>query len=245
MKKGSTLAILGCLIMSAYVWAQAPNLVNYQGVLKDSGGNPLTGTYSITFSLYSVSSGGTALWTETQGSVSVSNGLFSVLLGSVTPLTPSEFSGTDRWLGVTVGGDPEMTPRQRIASVPFALKAPPTAPTTRTIHTGDPVSGCPPSRAANTDLFTQAFTLSGTTYVYITADIIRRASGRVDLQLYVDGTLLDRTLTYTSSTQWEDAHVVWTGTLVAGAHTVSLRSPTANVWGCGSGWGAIDTIIFD
>jgi hypothetical protein len=127
MKKFAVTAIFGFLILAASVWAQAPNLVNYQGVLKDSGGNPLTGTYSITFSLYSVSTGGTALWTETQGSVSVSNGLFSVLLGSVTPLTPSEFSGTDRWLGVTVGGDPEMTPRQRIASVPYALRTPPTA----------------------------------------------------------------------------------------------------------------------
>jgi hypothetical protein len=124
MKKIAITAVFGFLILAVSVWAQAPNLVNYQGVLKDSGGNPLTGTYSITFSLYSVSSGGTALWTETQGSVSVSNGLFSVLLGSVTPLTPSEFSGTNRWLGVTVGGDPEMTPRQRIASVPFALKTP-------------------------------------------------------------------------------------------------------------------------
>jgi hypothetical protein len=124
MKSWAIVTILGVMVLGGPVQAQSPNLVNYQGVLKDSGGNPLTGTYSITFSLYSVSTGGTALWTETQGSVSVSNGLFSVLLGSVTPLTPSEFSGTDRWLGVTVGGDPEMTPRQRIASVPYALKSP-------------------------------------------------------------------------------------------------------------------------
>jgi hypothetical protein len=123
MKKIVIFALISFLVCVVPAWAQAPNLVNYQGVLKDSGGNPLTGTYSITFSLYSVSSGGTALWTETQGSVSVSNGLFSVLLGSVTPLTPSEFSGTNRWLGVTVGGDPEMTPRQRIASVPYSLRS--------------------------------------------------------------------------------------------------------------------------
>lgn len=116
----------------------------------------------------------------------------------------------------------------------------------RVIHTTDPRGGCPPSHAANTDLFMQSFSTSASTaYVEISAAIIRRASQRVDLYLYVDGVRRDLTLTYTSSTQWEDAYVQWAGTLGAGNHTVSLRSPTASVWGCGSSWGSIDTIIFE
>ncbi len=224
------------------VWAQAPNLMNYQGVLKDNLGNPLTGSYSITFRLYNVASGGTALWTETQGSVSVANGLFSVLLGSVTALAPANFSESDRWLGVQVGSDAEMTPRQRIASVAYSLKS---VPSTRTINTLDTRAGCPPAAAANTDLFTQVFTLARTTSAYISADMIRSATTRVDLGLYIDGTVVDWALTYTPSVQWADAQVVWTGTLAAGSHTISLRSPTANVWGCGSSWGGIRTILFE
>jgi hypothetical protein len=124
MKKIAITTMLGLLLWSAPAWAQAPNLLNYQGVLKNSGGTPQTGTFSLMFRLYDAASGGTLLWTETQPSVSVTNGLFSVLLGSVTALSPSNFSGSNRWLGVTVGADPEMMPRQQIASVAYALATP-------------------------------------------------------------------------------------------------------------------------
>jgi hypothetical protein len=120
----------GFVLIGAIAHAQVPQLMNYQGVLKDSGGTPIDGTVSIVFSIYDVSTGGTALWSETQGSVSVTGGLFNVLLGSSTALPAGLFYGTyapasspDRYLGVKVGIDPEMTPRQRLVSVSDALKA--------------------------------------------------------------------------------------------------------------------------
>ena len=64
----------------------APQMMNYQGQLSDSGGNPLNGAYSITFGLYNGPSEETAFWTETHTTVSVANGLFNVLLGSSKPL---------------------------------------------------------------------------------------------------------------------------------------------------------------
>ena len=115
----------------------------------------------------------------------------------------------------------------------------------RVIHTTDPRGGCPPAHAANTDLFVQSFSTTASTLIYVSAAIIRNTSGRADLQLYVDGVQRDITLTYTSSTQWEDGYVEWTGSLGAGNHTVSLRSPQASVWGCQTDWGSIDTIIFE
>jgi len=115
----------------------------------------------------------------------------------------------------------------------------------RVIHTEDPGSGCPSTAAANSDLMIQSFTLANAAMVQISASMIRQAAGRVDLLLFVDGTQVDQSLTYQATVQWEDAHVRWSGTLAAGAHTVSLRSPTANVWGCGAVWGSIDTIIFE
>merc|ERR1712166_1421880 len=56
----------------------------------------------------------------------------------------------------------------------------------------------------------------------------------------VDGRLKDRTLTFSSSKQWEDATVYWTGALGKGKHSVYLRGPNANTWGCQDQWGDLD-----
>jgi len=101
----------------------APQLVNYQGQLTDGGGNPLDTTVSMMFSIYDVSTSGTALWTETQPDVVVSGGTFSVILGSVTELSSSVFSGSPRYLAVKVGTDAELSPRTTITSSPYSLRA--------------------------------------------------------------------------------------------------------------------------
>ncbi|UCE07404.1 MAG: hypothetical protein JSW07_05065, partial [bacterium] len=97
-------------------------LINYQGLLMDPGtGQPVAdATYSITFSIYDVASGGSAIWIETQD-VQTKDGSYSVLLGSTTPLTPTIFSGPEKYLGIKVGSDPEMTPRKQIVSVAYAI----------------------------------------------------------------------------------------------------------------------------
>ncbi len=98
--------------------------LSYQGRLQNASGQPVAnGTYSVVFSIYNVSSGGSALWTETQN-VSVESGGFSAYLGSVTPLTLP--FNEDYYLGIKVGSDPEMTPRLKLAIVgtsAFAFEA--------------------------------------------------------------------------------------------------------------------------
>ena len=82
------------------------SLVNFQGRLTDSSGNPVTdGNYSIAFRIYDALSGGSQKWFETQ-TVAVSGSVFSVLLGSVNPLEAVHFSGEPRYLEVQVGADP-------------------------------------------------------------------------------------------------------------------------------------------
>jgi len=106
----------------------APDLINYQGMIKTSAGVPLAGTVTLQFSLYNAPSDGTMVWGEVQNTVQVTNGIYNVLLGSGTllpgspPLTANLFSTANLWLQVTVGGEP-LTPRQQLTSVPFALKA--------------------------------------------------------------------------------------------------------------------------
>lgn len=102
--------------------SRVPSSINYQGTLTDSAGNPLTGTYYITFSLYDEESGGTALDTMTYP-VTVTNGLFNAYLD----FDPSYFDGRALWLELRVGNDPEMTPRQELNPVPYALSLRPGA----------------------------------------------------------------------------------------------------------------------
>lgn len=125
IKKESLLLLVAVLLLFlvAPAHAAAPTMINYEGVLEDNLGNPIDGTVSIVFTIYDASTGGASLWTETQASVAVSNGLFNVLLGAVTPLTPGVFTSDQRWLGVKVEADAEMTPRYRLASVGYALNA--------------------------------------------------------------------------------------------------------------------------
>jgi len=120
--KALVLEIFSVLLLLPALAGAAPALINYQGRLVDASGNPLSGTYSLTFKIYSVASGGAADWTETQ-SLSLDNGIFNASLGAVTSLAPSVFSTDTRYLGVTVGADAEMSPRVRLVSVPYAVYA--------------------------------------------------------------------------------------------------------------------------
>ncbi len=96
--------------------------INYQGRLTDSAGEPLSGTYTMTFRLYEVASGGTALDTDTH-SVEVTDGL----LNTAIDFDLSYFDGRELWVGITVGIDAEMSPRQEFKPVPYALSLRPGA----------------------------------------------------------------------------------------------------------------------
>jgi len=112
------------IVLSASVsLADVPGLINYQGTVTDEYGAALDTTVAMTFSIYADSSGGTQVWTETQPAVAVGSGIFNVLLGSVSAIEDTVFNEPNRWLGVQVGGDPELTPRQRMASVAYAMRA--------------------------------------------------------------------------------------------------------------------------
>jgi hypothetical protein len=123
------LVIVLLLANALTTWAATPNRLGYQGNLADSGGNPITANLSISFRLYDVASGGSALWSETQPAVAVDGGNFSVELGSVTPLPKSMF-GRQLYLGIQIAGDSEMMPRPALTAAPFALRAGRTAQNT-------------------------------------------------------------------------------------------------------------------
>jgi len=114
----STLLIM-CTVLT---FADVPQQINYQGYLTDTGGSPLDTTVAMTFKLYTDSTAGTLLWTETRPPVTVANGLFNVRLGQITALGDNVFGNIQVWLGLSVGGDSEMAPRTRIVSVGYSYR---------------------------------------------------------------------------------------------------------------------------
>lgn len=103
------------------VSAEVPHLIRFQGKVTDKEGQPLNGAYNITFRIYDAGTSGTLKWSETQEAIPVNNGIFTVLLGNKTNLDLpfDEYY----WLSLEVNDDGEMTPRQEIASVGYAIHA--------------------------------------------------------------------------------------------------------------------------
>lgn len=123
-----------------------PAYVDYQGVVLDSSGAVLApdaanGTpqpinYAMEFRLYDASTGGNIVWAEQQN-VTVSSGKFSVQLGKGTPISGvttqvttinSAFTGSERYLGVSVKVPPattavEIVPRLQFLTSPFTFTA--------------------------------------------------------------------------------------------------------------------------
>ncbi len=124
MKKGfflSLLSLILALFLSRFAFSEMTNkYISFQGRIVDANGQPLAdGNYSILFEVCETEAGACTLWSETQPTVSVANGLFSALLGSVTALDPADFN-QDCWLKITVNGS-AYSPRQKIGVSAYAL----------------------------------------------------------------------------------------------------------------------------
>jgi hypothetical protein len=101
-------ALIICTL-AIWLWAVSvltagvPGLINYQGRLTNATGGPLDTTVTLTFTICGDSLGVSSLWTEVHPSVTVSDGLFQVILGSVSSLVQNIFDGNMRWLSVRIG----------------------------------------------------------------------------------------------------------------------------------------------
>jgi hypothetical protein len=109
------------LIFAAQLAAQGVvGTLRIQGTLKNNNGQPVAdGGYALTFKIYTSEAGGTAIWTETQPAINLTGGVYSAVLGSVSPLTPA--FDVPYWLGVTIGSGAELQPRTALTAAPYAL----------------------------------------------------------------------------------------------------------------------------
>ncbi len=125
------LIILGLQISLMVLSQTIPHKISYQGKLYENE-NAVTGTKSMTFTI--------GTWTETH-LVQVTDGLYSVTLGDITPIPATVFNEPGGLtLEVAVEGNP-LSPATEILTVPYAYKAE-SAESTDNIA-GNPVSGTP------------------------------------------------------------------------------------------------------
>ncbi|MBI3232838.1 MAG: hypothetical protein HYZ42_02160, partial [Bacteroidetes bacterium] len=109
------------ILLPQVEFAQQPKTLSYQGILTDSQQEPMpNATYTLIFSLYASANGGTPLWTEIN-QVQTQTGVFDVILGQFTILTlPFD---QQYWLGITLQGKPEMTPRIALVASPYSMSS--------------------------------------------------------------------------------------------------------------------------
>ena len=123
--KSAVLVLLAATLPAAAL--TLPLKINFQGKLLDPATNsPKNGSVNMSFSLYNAPTGGSALYTEPAAgytAVPVVNGVFSVQIGSNVALSRELFLGASAYLGVTVQGDSEMTPRQQLTMSAYAFSA--------------------------------------------------------------------------------------------------------------------------
>ncbi len=113
------------LLASIAQGAAVPQKINYQAVLLDEVGDPVTDPVNLTFSIYDQETGGSPLWTQTLNGVQPdANGQFSVILGEdMNWITHDVLTGGQLWLGIQVQGDAEeMSPRTEMVSAAYSFR---------------------------------------------------------------------------------------------------------------------------
>ncbi len=186
------LSLVGTLLGMSWTEnaSAAPNQqINYQGKLTTAANVAVPdGTYNMRFWLLTSPTIATtsAVWTEslTSGNkVQVTSGLFSVMLGSTSPLTSVDFNQT-LYLGVEIGGsttpawDGEMSPRKILGTVPAAFEA-------------DRLDGLDSTQFVRTDATSSIATSSSNTILTITqngtGDIFNLFDGASEMFTVLDG----------------------------------------------------------
>lgn len=113
-------AVLLILLFATMSLAGVPKTISYQAVLTDTSGNVVAdGNYDLTFTLSTSPNNSIQLWQETHEDVAVESGLFNVVLGSITSLD-LPFDNV-YYLGISVDGGDELTPRIPLTSAPYSL----------------------------------------------------------------------------------------------------------------------------
>ena len=126
MKKLFT--ILATVLFSITVWAQSPQKMSYQAVVRDASNNPVTNsTVGIQISILKDNPTGTLVYSEIQTPSTNENGLISIEIGNELGFDAIDWSNGIYFIKTEVdpagGTDYSITGTSQLLSVPFALLA--------------------------------------------------------------------------------------------------------------------------
>ncbi len=111
-------AVLCVLCFSAVVMAQVPRTISYQGVLAGKSGSPVAdGSHTLVLRLYGSRTGKVVLYSKTD-TIVTTGGMFSTLLDAISD---SLVFDKQLYLGISVDGSTELSPRTPLTSSPYAL----------------------------------------------------------------------------------------------------------------------------
>ncbi len=158
---GYFVSVFLVVFMAASVSA-IPQTINVHGKLSNATG-VLEGTYSLNFSIYDSSTGGTYSYNKVMDVTSDSSGVYSAILTEVDLNFSSQY-----YLGIAVESDDEMTPRVNLTSSPYAYMA-------QNISAGGIIFD------GNVDMGTQNITTTGTGFFGWIGSFLNRVS-----KLWVD-----------------------------------------------------------
>lgn len=246
----------------------------YSGVLEE-GEKPVSGARMIGIRLFDAAMGGAEQCAAAPVAVEVKEGRFSVLLADACSTAIHDHSdlwvelqidGNALLPRAKLGAVPYALEAARAVDAAGALRDELNAAQSklaslesrvalaeqksrpRVVLTRDERGGCPPPQAADTDILSHAFSTAAPATIHTSANIIANTTGRQDLALYVDGIEVDRTLASPNGgggDGWVGMQVDVALEVGPGDHTVSLRSTAADIYGCGAGWGHLQTLIYE
>ena len=117
-------------VMSIGIWAQAPQGIPYQAVVRNADGTVMSSTaINITFKIHDVAATGEVVYEETHAVTSNSQGLVSMNVGSGTVVTGAfdniNWGGGNKFLQVLMNAGNGVVDlgTQQMMSVPYALYA--------------------------------------------------------------------------------------------------------------------------
>ncbi|MES2516677.1 MAG: hypothetical protein V4585_01135 [Bacteroidota bacterium] len=114
--------LLSIFCLSLFIFsatAQQTKKISLQGFLKDANGKAVAdGDQSLTFKIYTVASGGTAIWSEDQ-TLKVFGGVYSASLGKTVDIAALAWD-VPYYVGVTIQGS-ELTPRTELTYAPYSF----------------------------------------------------------------------------------------------------------------------------
>ncbi|MCB9547804.1 MAG: hypothetical protein H6706_18435 [Myxococcales bacterium] len=114
--------IAWAFLLPAVAWG-LPDEFTQEGLLVDANGAPLAGAHDLTVRFYAAADGGDPLFEEVHRQVDLFDGYYAISIGSVEALSGDLFTRPSLYLGFSVDGGRELSPRTPFTKVPAAFVA--------------------------------------------------------------------------------------------------------------------------